>query len=47
MGIQPTGESVEITAIGISVWEDGKGTEHWAQVDMMGLMQQLGVMDGP
>lgn len=45
MGIPPTGESVEITAIGITAWEDGKGVEHWAQVDMMGLMEQLGVVE--
>lgn len=45
MGIPPTGESVEIEAMGISVWEDGKGVEHWSQVDMMGLMEQLGVTE--
>lgn len=43
MGIPPTGETVEVEAMGISRWEDGKGVEHWSQVDMMGLMEQLGV----
>lgn len=43
MGIPPTGETVEIETMGISRWEDGQGVEHWSQVDMMGLMEQLGV----
>lgn len=43
MGIPPTGETVEVETMGISRWEDGQGVEHWSQVDMMGLMEQLGV----
>lgn len=42
-GISPTGQSVEVTTVGITVWEDDKAVEHWAQIDMLGLLEQLGV----
>lgn len=47
MGVPPTGETVEITATGITRFEDGKMVEDWSIVDMLGLMQQLGVAPEP
>lgn len=44
-GIEPTGKSVEVQAINIYRIEDDRIAEMWIQVDMMGLMQQLGVVD--
>jgi predicted ester cyclase len=43
MGIPPTGRSVRITFLNLDRFADGKLAEHHAQVDMFGLMQQLGV----
>jgi predicted ester cyclase len=45
-GIPPTGREVEIHVIDIVRVEDGRIVEHWNQVDRMGLMQQLGVLQG-
>ncbi|GAA0257003.1 ester cyclase [Haladaptatus pallidirubidus] len=41
--IEPTGRQVELTAIEINRFEDGKLIETWTQSDQVGLMQQLGV----
>jgi predicted ester cyclase len=43
MGIPPTGKKVEWTEIGILRIADGKVVESWYDVDMLGLMGQLGV----
>ena len=43
MGIAPTGKSCTFDLITIDRFRDGKVVEHWEQVDMMGMMQQLGV----
>jgi predicted ester cyclase len=43
-GIEPTGKEVELTAIEINRFEDGALVETWTQSDMLGLMQQLGVV---
>jgi predicted ester cyclase len=43
MGIAPTGRNVEWTEIGILRIADGKVVESWYDVDMLGLMGQLGV----
>ena len=43
MGIAPTGRKVEWTEIGILRIADGKVVESWYDVDMLGLMGQLGV----
>jgi predicted ester cyclase len=43
MGIPPTGRSFHCTYSDIWRLEDGKGRENWVQMDMLGLMQQLGV----
>jgi len=47
MGIAPTGKRVRFE--GIVIWriENGKLAERWAQIDRLGLMQQLGGVPGP
>jgi len=42
--IEPTG--IEISYSGIGIWrvENGKLVEHWSNVDLYGLMQQLGAI---
>jgi steroid delta-isomerase-like uncharacterized protein len=47
MGIPPTNKPVEINVIDIHCVVEGKITEHWAVADMLGLMQQLGVIPPP
>ena len=44
MGIEPTGNRVDVGAIAIARFEDGKIAEHWIVGDVYGLMQQLGVV---
>ena len=46
MGIPATGKSASIQIVDQMRVVDGKVVEHWAVVDMMGLMQQLGVAGG-
>jgi len=43
MGIPPTGKTVEWTETGILRVADGKVVESWFDVDILGLMGQLGV----
>ncbi len=43
-GIPPTGKAVKVTGITISRMADGKMTEAWVNWDMLGLLQQLGVV---
>lgn len=43
MGIPPTGNSFEYTAIGMARFRDGKIVEMRLEADFMGLMQQLGM----
>jgi predicted ester cyclase len=43
MGIPPTGRSFQCSYSDIWRLEDGKGRENWVQMDMLGLMQQLGL----
>jgi predicted ester cyclase len=47
MGIEPTGEDVEITGIVILRVEDGQFVESWGQANTYELMQQLGVVEAP
>lgn len=47
MGVEPTGNEVSIPGIVIYQIEDGKIVEAWVQADMMGVMQQLGVVEAP
>jgi steroid delta-isomerase-like uncharacterized protein len=44
MGIPATGKEVVVTGITLARIEDGKIAEEWSQADMLGLMQQLGVV---
>ena len=43
MGIPPTGKKITVTGIWIDRVVDGKIVERWGQVDMLGVMRQLGV----
>lgn len=44
MGVPATGRPVEIPYIDIWRVEGGKAAENWVQMDMLGMMQQLGVI---
>ncbi len=46
-GIPPTGKQVTVTGININYFVEGKVVESWGIIDMVGLMQQLGVMPTP
>jgi steroid delta-isomerase-like uncharacterized protein len=45
--IPPTGKQVEVTGIDIICAANGKVVEEWANIDELGLMQQLGVIPIP
>jgi steroid delta-isomerase-like uncharacterized protein len=48
MGMPATGKSVSVQAIDIIGWgDDGLAHEHWGVVDVMSMMQQLGVVPMP
>lgn len=48
LGMPATGKSVSISAIDIIRWDDnGLAHEHWGIVDVMTMMQQLGVVPTP
>lgn len=50
MGLAPTGIECKVRGVTINRIEDDRIVESWPQVDMLGLMQQLGVapsMDDP
>jgi steroid delta-isomerase-like uncharacterized protein len=45
MGIPPTGKDVDVQLIDVMRFnEDGLVAEHWGVVDMLAMMQQLGVV---
>ena len=44
VGIPPNGKVVEITGIAIHRVADGKLVEHWANIDSLSFMQQLGAI---
>jgi steroid delta-isomerase-like uncharacterized protein len=46
-GMPPTGKAIDVTATGIFRAVDGRMTEHWMNFDMLGLLQQLGVVPAP
>jgi steroid delta-isomerase-like uncharacterized protein len=46
-GIPPTGKQVKVKGIHIWRFANGKAVENWVQLDMLGLMQQLGVIPAP
>jgi steroid delta-isomerase-like uncharacterized protein len=47
MSIPPTGKPFQMTGINITRMAGGKLAEHWEQADMLGMMQQLGVIPAP
>lgn len=47
MGIEPTGRRVELTGNVMHRLADGKVAETWATFDMLGLFDQLGVIERP
>jgi steroid delta-isomerase-like uncharacterized protein len=47
MGIPATGKSVAVSYSDIWRIENGRAVENWVQMDMLGLMQQLGVAPAP
>ncbi len=44
MGMPPTGRRIHITGISIDRMVNGKSAQTWANWDMFGMMQQLGVI---
>jgi predicted ester cyclase len=47
MGVQPTGKHAEWTEIHIGRGVNGRLTEHWSIVDMLGMLVQLGIVQSP
>jgi len=47
MGIAPTGKSALWTEIHIGRIANGRLTEHWAVVDQLGMLVQLGIVPAP
>jgi steroid delta-isomerase-like uncharacterized protein len=47
MGIPATGKAVAVDVMDIFTVAGSKITEHWTVGDMLGMMQQLGVVPGP
>ena len=47
MGVEPTGAKVESEGIVINRIVDNQLVESWPLADMMGVMQQLGVVESP
>lgn len=47
LGIPPTGKEVRMSGIAIHRVKDGKMIEHWAMVDGLSLLQQLGAIPAP
>jgi steroid delta-isomerase-like uncharacterized protein len=43
-GVPATGRSVELTGINMFRVSDGRVVEQWAQLDMLGLLQQIGAI---
>lgn len=46
-GYAPTGQQVSVTSIGIDRVANGKIVEGWGEVDMLGLYEQIGVIQRP
>ena len=47
MGNPPTGKAVEWEAIDVIRFKGGRLAEHWGQMDMVGLLTQLGIVAMP
>jgi steroid delta-isomerase-like uncharacterized protein len=46
-GVPPTGRPVTMQGVDISRVVNGKIAEHWAQFDLIAVMQQIGAMPAP
>ncbi len=46
-GVPPSGSKVSVGVIHIDRFADGKLVEHFGQLDLLGLMQQIGAMPSP
>ena len=46
-GIPPTGKQIKVKYIDIWRVANGKAVENWVQMDLLGLMQQLGAIPAP
>ena len=44
MGVEGTGQRIDVTAIGILRVEDGRLVERWNETDVLGMLQQLGAL---
>ncbi len=44
MGIKPTNKFATVTGCDVERYQNGKVVESWANYDLMGMMQQLGVV---
>jgi steroid delta-isomerase-like uncharacterized protein len=47
MGIPPTGKLLTVTFIDVNRIANGKLAERWAEVDTLGMLQQLGAIPAP
>jgi steroid delta-isomerase-like uncharacterized protein len=47
MGVPATGKTIKVAFIDIWRIENGKARENWVQMDMVGLMQQIGAGTAP
>lgn len=47
MGKPATNKSVKIDQMDIVKFKNGKATEHWGVIDMLTMMEQLGIIEGP
>jgi steroid delta-isomerase-like uncharacterized protein len=47
MGMPPTGKAFSVGGMIIGRIAEGKGAERWANLDTLGLMQQLGAIPSP
>jgi predicted ester cyclase len=43
-GVPPSGKPVAVTSVGIDRVQDGLVTEGWGELDMVGMMQQMGAL---
>lgn len=46
-GVPPTGRPIQMAGVDISRVVDGKIAEHWAQFDVMAVMQQISALPAP
>ena len=47
MNIPPTNKQVTVTALVLTRFKNGQNVEGWAELDRLGLMQQIGVAPAP